>query len=139
MATVSYTHQFDYVHHEDGGRHPQLSFRVSSLENPALVVDIDASIDSGAERSLMDGQVAVLLGLDVLDGSKLTFETMAGSYLSSTLHTIQLAHADLGTFQMEVAFSAGKIRRNLLGRDFFDLVQIGFREHHLTFFVTPAP
>ena len=36
MTTVSYSHQYDYAHHEDGGRYPQLSFRVSSLENPAL-------------------------------------------------------------------------------------------------------
>ncbi len=139
MTTVSYSHQFDYGYDEDGCRFPQLSFRVSNIENPTVMVDIDASIDCGAERSLIDGQVAALLGLDVLGGSRLTFETMTGNLFPATLHTVQLAHHDLGTFQLEIAFSTSEIRRNLLGRDFFDLVQIGFREHHLTFFVTPTP
>ena len=64
---------------------------------------------------------------------------MAGGVLPATLHAVQLSHADLGTFELEVAFSTTEIRRNLLGRDFFDLVQIGFREHHLAFFITPTP
>jgi hypothetical protein len=38
-----------------------------------------------------------------------------------------------------VGFSSGEIHRNLLGRDFFNLAQIGFRERHLTFFITPSP
>ncbi len=52
---------------------------------------------------------------------------------------VQLAHADLGTFELEIAFSTSEIQRNLLGRDFFDLVQVGIREHHLELLVTPAP
>jgi hypothetical protein len=31
------------------------------------------------------------------------------------------------------------IQRNLLGRDFFDLVQVGFRENHSEFYVEPSP
>ncbi len=138
MTTVSYSHRFEYSYDEDGGRSPLLSLRVSNPENPSLMADIDVAIDSGAERSLFDGQVGALLGLDVLRGPQLSFETMAGSYFPATLHRVQLSHADLGTFQLEIAFSTSEIRRNLLGRDFFDLIQIGFREHHLTFFVTPS-
>ena len=139
MAIVSYSHRFGYGYDEGGERYPLLGFRVSNPENPALAADVDAAVDSGAERSLVDGQVGALLGFDVLGGPKLTFETMAGSYLPATLHKVQLAHADLGTFELEIAFSTTEIQRNLLGRDFFDLVQIGFREHHLEFFVTPKP
>lgn len=139
MTTVSYSHRFDYGYDQDGARFPQLSFRISNPDNPSIMVDVDAFLDCGAERSLIDGQIGALLGLEVLAGNRLTFETMTGALFPASLHTVQLAHADLGTFQMEVAFSTGEIRRNLLGRDFFDRIQIGFREHHLEFFVTPIP
>jgi hypothetical protein len=48
-------------------------------------------------------------------------------------------HPDLGSFTLEVGFSSTDIHRNLLGRDFFNLAQIGFRERFLTLYVTPAP
>ncbi len=139
MTTVSYAYEFEYSYDDDGRRRPLLKLRLASLAEPALVVDVEAVLDSGAERSLIDGRIGAALGLDILRGSRLTFETMAGGVLPATLHTVQISHLKLGTFEFEIAFSTGEIRRNLLGRDFFDLAQIGFREHHLTFFVTPTP
>ncbi len=139
VRTISYTHEIEYGYDEQGMRLPLLKFRLSNPEKPELIVDIEASLDSGAERSLVDGQIGAALGLDVLRGPRQTFETMAGSFLIATLHKVQLSHPKLGRFELEIAFSTGEIRRNLLGRDFFDLVQIGFREHFLTFFVTPIP
>ena len=139
MDTASFSHRFEYSYDEDGGRSPLLSFRVSSFREPGLSVDVDAVVDSGAERSLFDGQVGALLGLDLLDGTELKFETMAGGILAAKLHAIRLSHADLGTFDFEIAFSSSGIRRNILGRDFFDLAQIGFREYHLELFITPSP
>ncbi len=139
MATVSYTHRFDYGWDENGNRLPLLKFRLASVGEPTLMIDTEAAVDSGAERSLLDGRIGVALGLDLLRGRQLTFETMAGSVFPTTLHTVEISHRELGKFELEVAFSTAEIRRNLLGRDFFDLVQIGFREHHLTLFVTPSP
>lgn len=139
MTTVSYRHQFEYGYDDDGERLPLLKFRLSNIADPTLMVDVEVALDSGAERSLLDGRIGAALGLDVLGGPRLTFETMAGNLFPATLHTVQLSHSELGTFELEIAFSTGEIRRNLLGRDFFDLIQIGFREHYLTFFVTPTP
>ncbi len=139
MNDVSYVHRFQYGYDEGGGRLPLLKLRLSNITDPALVVDVEATLASGAERTLIDGHLGVALGLDVLRGPQLTFETMAGGFFPATLHLVQLSHLALGTFTLEVAFSTGEIRRNLLGRDFFDLVQIEFREHHLTFYVTPSP
>ncbi len=139
MTTVSYAHELDYGYDEDGARRPLLKCRLANVADPSLIVDVEAVLDSGAERSLVDGRIGVALGLDVIGGKRLTFETMAGSILAATLHTVQVSHLLLGTFKLEIAFSTGEIRRNLLGRDFFDLVQIGFREHHLKLFVTPTP
>ena len=139
MTTVSYLHRFDYGYDENESRLPLLKFRLSNPTDPTLIVDLEAALDSGAERSLVDGRIGAALGLDVLGGKKLTFETMGGGLLPAALHTVQLSHTKLGVFDLEIAFSSSEIRRNLLGRDFFDRVQVGFREHHLTFFVTPAP
>ncbi len=139
MNDVSYAHRFEYGYDEDGGRLPLLKLRLSNIGDPAAVIDVEATLDCGAERSLFDGQIAAALGLDILDGPQITFETMAGSFFPGALHRVQLSHLELGTFKLEVAFSTSEIRRNLLGRDFFDLAQIGFREHHLTFYITPTP
>jgi hypothetical protein len=141
VTTVTYGSDFGYSYDADGKLCPLLKILVSSLTaaSPAVAVDIEASVDSGAERSLFNGRIGLALGLDVLRGPEVTFATMAGGLLAAKLHPVRLSHADLGTFELEVGFSTGEIPRNVLGRDFFDLVQIGFREHHLTFFVTPTP
>jgi hypothetical protein len=52
----------------------------------AKTLETHAELDSGAEYSLFDGQLAVDIGLP--------------------------------------------LRRNILGRDFFDLLTVGFDEHH---------
>lgn len=139
MATVSYAHTFEYGYALDGKLGPSLRFLATSIPQPQRAIELDATLDSGAERSLFNGRIGPALGIDVLGGPELSFSTMAGGVLAARLHPIRLTHADLGTFELEVAFSTAEVRRNVLGRDFFDLVQIGFREHHLRFFVTPSP
>jgi hypothetical protein len=136
---VSYIHRFEYGYDQNARRLPLLKFRVSNISDPTLMVDVEGALDSGAERSLLNGRIGVALGFDVLGGPRLNFETMGGSLLAATLQRVRLSHPKLGTFELEVAFSTGDIQRNLFGRDFFDLVQIGFREHHLAFYVTPSP
>jgi len=65
--------------------------------------------------------------------------SVAGVGLTARLHRVQLVHPVLGSFALEVGFSTVPISRNLLGRDFFNFIQIGFRERYLTFYVTPTP
>ncbi|MCP3958382.1 MAG: hypothetical protein GY719_11065 [bacterium] len=139
MTSVSYDFSFDYGYDADGALRPLLRLLVSNVAEPSNAVEIDAALDSGAERSLLNGRIGEALGIDVLRGPELSFSTMAGGLLPATLHRVRISHSDLGTFELELAFSTVEIQRNLLGRDFFDLVQIGFREHQLTFFVTPTP
>ncbi len=100
-------------------------------------MDVNTYLDCGSERSLFNGWVGAALGIDILSGPRMKFETAAGSYLTTTIHPVRLVHDDFGTFELEVGFSTSEISRNLLGRDFLDFVQIGFREHQLCFFVTP--
>lgn len=139
MLAVSYQFEFLYSYDTTGKVFPRLEFQVSDPGNPGETIDIQTYLDCGAERSLLNGWIGAALGIDVLGGKPVTYQTGAGTLLSAALHTVRLLHPDLGEFDLEVGFSAGEVPRNLLGRDFFDLAQIGFREHHLAFFVTPSP
>ena len=139
MATIHYPFQIDYSYDEDGNLLPRLAFALSLPRNPGKRVDIDAYLDSGSERSLIDGWVGRSLGLDVLSGPRLGYETTMGTVLTATLYTVRLSHDDLGDFELEVGFTSVNIKRNLLGRDFFNLLQIGFRERRQMFYVSLEP
>lgn len=64
---------------------------------------------------------------------------MTGQRLEARSHRVQLRHESLGDFELEIGFSTGHISRNVLGRDFLNLVQVGFRENQLAFYMTPKP
>ena len=93
-------------------------------------LEIQAHLDSGAERSLFDGQIARAIGLQPGNGEKIHFRSTTGADVVAVSHRVQLAHENLGECDLTVGFSDREIARNLLGRDFFDLYRIGFREHH---------
>lgn len=137
--TITYEHEFEYAHDPDGKRFPRLSFQIARAFDPQLTLDVDAYLDCGASRSLFSGRLGRVLGIDVLAGSEVVFQTTTGASLSARFHPVRLTHPDLGSFDLDVGFSSIDIHRNLLGRDFFDLAQIGFRERHLKFYVTPSP
>jgi hypothetical protein len=136
MPVVAYEYQLDYAYDPDGSRFPRLDFQMARASNTGVTVDVDAHLDSGTERSLFNGKLATVLGIELLRGPQLVYQSASGSHLVATLHSVELAHPDLGSFQLEVGFSSTEIQRNLLGRDFFNLVQIGFHENHLTLYVT---
>ena len=138
MVSVTYPFQFAYPLME-GGHFPALQLRMQALQEPPQPVDVYAYLDSGAEQSLFDGGIARAIGLDLLTGRPKRYRSTVGEGIDARLHRVHLVHDDLGAFELEVGFSSGEISRNLLGRDFFNLVQIGFREHHLTFHVNPVP
>ena len=45
-----------------------------------------------------------------------------GTVLTATSHPVRLSHSDPGDFELEVGFTSVRIKRNLLGRDFFNLL-----------------
>ena len=75
----------------------------------------------------------------VFAGKRIEYHSAIGGRLSATIHPIRLVHDDIGEFHLDVGFTSSAISRSLLGRDFFNLIQIGFRERHLTFYVDPSP
>ena len=138
MVTITYPHQFAY---SDMGRgyFPLLQFGIESLARQAAPVDVDAYVDSGARFSLFDGSILATIGVDLLDGPPRTYYPAAGLPFEGRVHPVRLLHDTLGNFELGIGFSLNGISRNLLGRDFFDLIQLGFREHHLTFYIDPTP
>ena len=139
MPTVAYAYQFPYRHGRAGGLFPILPITIMNPRQPSRAVDTIVHLDSGAQRSLFDGTLARLIGLDLFDGRRLPFASAAGVSIEALLHAVRLSHPELGEFDLEIGFSTAPLRRNLLGRDFFNLVQVGFRERHLVFYVTPEP
>ena len=139
MPVVAYEYRIGYPYDPDGNRSPRLSFQIAKADEPAVTVDVNAYLDSGAQRSLFSGRIGAVLGIDVLSGQQVVCQSTIGERLVTTLHPVRLTHPDLGSFNLEVGFSASEIHRNLLGRDFFNLVQVGFRERYLTLYVTPTP
>lgn len=139
MATISYAHQFSYTYNLAGEPFPVLVLRIADPRNHEQAVEVDCYLDSGAQRSLFDGGIARAIGLDLFGGRPVTYTSAANTRIGGWLHAVELSHPDLGRFNLDVGFSTVQVSRNLLGRDFFDLNQIGFRERQLVFYVTPSP
>jgi hypothetical protein len=129
MPNVPYTHEFAYTYSSQTGEpFPVLVLQLASPAHPEQALDIDAYLDSGAQRSLFDGRSGTALGLELFNGPELRYVSVAGVSLAARLHRVQLVHPALGSFALEVGFSTVPISRNLLGRDFFNFIQIGFRD-----------
>ncbi|MGH9318672.1 MAG: hypothetical protein ACRD21_17250 [Vicinamibacteria bacterium] len=129
MIQVSYVHELDYLRDSvTGDPFPGLWIVVRSL-NDGRELEIQAHLDSGAERSLFDGQIARAIGLQAGNEERIYFRSTVGVDVVAVSHRVQLVHENLGERELAVGFSDREIARNLLGRDFFDLYQIGFREH----------
>lgn len=141
MQAVIYQHEFLYVFPEENNAtsFPGLLIEVRNPVNEGNGIEVQAHLDTGAEYSLFTGEIAAAIGLNLLEGDPVTFSSTAGTEVDARRHGIVLAHEILGNFPMNLAFSTGDIRRNLLGRDFMRLIQIGFREYHTEFYVTPTP
>lgn len=138
MVTVNYLHEFNYRDFVEG-HSPVLQLRVSHPDNSENQIDVDAYLDSGAQRSLFSGFLITSLGITLINGKKVSYSSTAGDSIEAYLHKVQLNLPGIANFNLEIGFSSGRITRNLLGRDFFNLAQIGFRENHLKYFLTPGP
>jgi len=135
VISIAYEYEFLYSQDEDGKLRPRLTLSVSNTAVTDSSLDIDAYLDTGAEVSLFNGSICQVIGINLLDGEPLHFRSTNSASVEARLHEVRLAHPDLGVFSLTLGFTIQQITRNLLGRDFFDLIQIGFREHHAKFFV----
>lgn len=139
MEAVVYQIQLPYLRHQNGRSYPGLVVQLENPNNRENALDLRAELDSGAEFSLFDGNLAESIGLDLASGNPFRFVTTNSSYIDARILPVVISEPDLGRFPIGLRFSVNQIQRNLLGRDFFNLVQIGFRERHLEVFLTPVP
>lgn len=139
MGAVVYQIRVPYLRHQNGRTYPGLVVQLENPNDPQNAVDLRAELDSGAEFSLFDGGLAQSIGLDLPNGTPFRFVTTNSSYIDARILRVVISEPYLGRFPMELRFSIGQIQRNLLGRDFFNLMQIGFRERHLEVFLTASP
>jgi hypothetical protein len=124
---------------EAEGDSPIITVSMSPLHDPESGVDVDAFLDSGTSTSLFNGSFLQGFDIAVINDHPKTFRATSGASLTAYLHAVRLTLPTVGVFDLTVAFSIDPIIRNLLGRDFFNLVQIGFRERHLQYFLQPTP
>lgn len=138
MVVVDYQHSFNYRQLALGS-YPIIQIRITRPDDPQLGVDTDAYLDSGAERSLFNGHFLTALDIDLVNNKPKPYGSTIGNSVTGYLHEVRLTVPEIGDFNLEIGFSEVQIRRNLLGRDFFNLVQIGFRERHLEYYLNPRP
>ena len=140
VTTVEYTHQFAYAHTEKEGVCPVITVSMCPPELlPDDGIEVDAFLDSGTSTSLFNGSFLRGFDIDVINDRSKTFTSTAGVPLAAYLHRVKIMLPSLGTFDLDIGFSIDPIRRNLLGRDFFNLVQIGFRENQLQYYLKATP
>jgi hypothetical protein len=138
LVTVNYLHEFNYREFQDVHA-PILQLEVCHPDNPENKIDIDAYLDSGAQRSLFNGFAISSLGISLVNDKMQRYVSTAGDSIEAYLHYVQLKLPGICDFNLEIGFSNSVIRRNLLGRDFFSFAQIGFRESQLKYYLTPTP
>jgi len=96
-----------------------------------------AHLDTGAQRTLFDGEIAETLGINIFSGKKILFRLTSGGSFGAREHDVVLSHPSIGRLSMTACFSEQPIRRMLLGRDFLELLQVGFRQYERMFFESP--
>ena len=138
MVTVEYSHRF-YYREMIEGQSPVLTATMSSLEGGEGSIDIDAYLNSGASTSLFNGSFLSALGIPLINDRRKLFASTAGNSVEAYIHRVRLTLPELGAFDLDIGFSNTQIIRNLLGRDFFNLVQIGFRERQSEYYLDPRP
>jgi hypothetical protein len=135
VEVVQYTHQLAYPLDSQGKPFPILQLRISNPADSEHGLDIEGYLDSGAEYSLLNGWMATAMGFDLLSGTERKYGPIVGPTIIGRVHRIRLAHPTVGTFDLDVGFSTQEIHREILGRDFFNLIQIGFRERYLSYYL----
>ena len=138
MVTVEYSHRF-YYREMIEGRSPVLTATLSKVEGGVVSIDVDAYLDSGATISLFNDSFLRALSIPLINHRRTSFASTAGNSIDAYLHRVRLTLLEVGAFDLDIGFSSTPIHRNLLGRDFFNLVQIGFRERQLEYYLNPRP
>lgn len=118
-------------------RLPILSIQLACNHNKETIW---ALIDSGAEISVFNKEIAALLGIDVRSGKRFALGGIVdNSAISAWLHQVSIRIGEFGSISTMVAFTdSDSPGLSLLGqRGFFDNFQIRFKRFQNVFEVWP--
>jgi hypothetical protein len=138
VVTVDYGATFNY-RDLGNGFFPVLQVEIINPADPTQRVDVDAYVDTGASRSVFFGWIPDAIGLVLLDGRPITYANNMGHEQEGRTLSVRVGHPDLGEFPLDIGFAMWEAPRSLLGRDFLNLVQVGFRERFQAFYIEPSP
>lgn len=134
MVRVDYDLDFNYREYANQ-RGPFLPI---TLIGPTGKVDTLALVDSGAQGTLFQGQLASIIGVQLLEGGPEIFSGLGGGSVNARMHKISV-EINGYTIDVEAGFSMDPIARNLLGATFLEHVQFGVRKKHEKFFIATSP
>jgi hypothetical protein len=129
LVSVIYQFRLSYLRRANGSLFPGLAVELQNPVTGAKTVEVRAELDSGAEYSLFEGELAVAIGLELFEGEPFAFQLANGGSIDARILPVIVSQEPLGKFGFDARFSTGPLRSNILGRDFFDLLRIGFDEH----------
>jgi len=136
MIVTVYDRQFSYLPSQPGNiLRPLVPVRIAY---GGLSTDRFALVDSGADISTFPKTIARILGIDL---SRLTPDRSTGTAGKVKTWYCQCDITVEGiTRRCDVAIVNRKVPLYLLGRDpFFKLLQIGFRESRVEFYLSLSP
>ena len=136
MATI----KFPYIEvwgEESTGKHIKRPMVPIEIIGPKSSLPVLAIIDSGADRSLFNLEIAKEIGLDLSTGKKREVIGITGVG-EEIVVDVEIKIKDLGAYKIPVGFIDSKYVPALLGEEgFFDLNKIKFEKDHNIFEVTP--
>lgn len=111
-----------------------------TLFGPKGSVNVDALIDSGADRCLFSAELGREIGLELEKGEKEIFSGIEGGEVEAFLHKIQLQIMGIEKkIEIIAGFTAAPGVFAILGQDgFFDAFRIKFEKDHNIIEITPV-
>lgn len=125
MTGLEFSHTYPYRYDANGSPLPLVPIRLHLAQD--YVVEFLALLDTGAERTLLEGVHLRAAGLDVFEGKPLNSQGFLGARTVAYLHParVTLANQEL---DLQVAFSTQPLLRPVLGRDLLAHFKLGLRE-----------
>ena len=125
MPRLEFQWQLPYRYDERGRYGPFIGI---GLILDATRHDMLCLLDTGAERSLLDGQHLRAAGLDIFAGQPRRVGGFLGSSVIVYEHSVRLAVQDV-ELALPVLFSSQPLERAVIGRDVLAELRFGLREH----------
>lgn len=139
MLIVAYAERYPYRYETVDRAYPIFTVMLRNPLDATQAVEADGFLDSGAEISVFGGWVAQAIGLDPTAGRPWRLESALGAAISARRMEVHVQIPGVGRYPLIPAFVLDEMKRNLLGRDIFNMMQLGFQERHQEFLLGPNP